>query len=70
MQTKQTKINHLIKTLAEQIRYTEWLRKQAEKQAASAKAATYKTVSQLHLLGVKPNDAFDKAEKLNGAIAA
>lgn len=72
MNTTSTQINHLIKTLAEQLRHAEsfngmWGK--TKERAAACKAAS-KTVADLEKLGVDFNDAFNKAETLNEAIAA
>ena len=72
METKQTQINHLIKTLAEQIRHAEsfngmWGK---EKERAAACKAASKTVVDLEKLGVGHEESFDKAEALNEAMAA
>lgn len=72
MDTTQTQINDLIKTLAEQLRLAEsfdgmW-GKSKERQDA-CKAAS-KTVADLAKLGVDYNKAFEKAEALNEAMAA
>ena len=72
METKQTQINHLIKTLAEQIRHAESFNGMwgVEKERAAACKAASKTVAQLEALGVHYEDSFSKAEALNEAIAA
>ena len=72
METKQTQINHLIKTLAEQIRHAESFNGMwgVEKERAAACKAASKTVAQLEALGVHHEDSFSKAEALNEAIAA
>ena len=69
MNTTQTQINHLIKTLAEQLREVN--------EATLRQLSTYKkiaqcskTVAELEKLGVDCVTAFDKAETLNEAIAA
>ena len=71
METKQTQINHLIKTLAEQLRHAEsfdgmWGK--AKERGEACKAAS-KTVADLAKLGVDYNNAFEKAESLNEALA-
>ena len=68
METKQTLINHLIKTLAEQVRHAEsfngmWGK---EKERVAACKAASKTVAQLEGLGVDSNTAFDEADLING----
>ena len=68
MNTKQTQINHLIKTLAEQIRHAEsfngmWGK---TKERTEACAAASKTVAQLEGLGVHHEDSFSKADLING----
>ena len=72
MNTTQTQINHLIKTLAEQIRHAEsfdgmWGK---EKERAEACKAASKTIADLEKLGVHHEDSFSKAEALNEAINA
>ena len=72
MNTTTTQINHLIKTLAEQLRHAEsfdgmWGK--AKERAEACKAAS-KTVADLCKLGVDYDIAFDKAEALNEAMAA
>ena len=73
METKQTQINHLIKTLAEQLRHMksieEWDWAESSSLSMVCKAAS-KTVAQLEELGIDRDDAFDKAEALNEAMAA
>jgi len=65
METKQTLINHLIKTLAEQLREVN--------EATLRQLSTYKkiaqcskTVAELEKLGVDYNTAYDKADLING----
>ena len=65
METKQTLINQLIKTLAEQLR--------AVDNATLGLKSTYKkiaqcskTVAQLEKLGVGVDTAYDKADLING----
>ena len=65
METKQTLINQLIKTLAEQLR--------AVDNATLGLKSTYKkiaqcskTVAQLEKLGVSVDTAYDKADLING----
>ena len=65
MEIKQTQINHLIKTLAEQLREVD--------NATLGLKSTYKkiaqcskTVAQLEKLGVDINTAYDKADLING----
>ena len=65
MNTKQTLINHLIKTLAEQLREVN--------EATLRQLSTYKkiaqcskTVAELEKLGVDYNTAYDKADLING----
>ena len=72
MEPKQIQINHLIKTLAEQLRHAEDLNGVwgVEKERASACKAASKTVAQLTALGVHHEDSFLLAEALNEAIAA
>ena len=71
MEIKQTQINHLIKTLAEQLRKAESLDVQTQqKQLAAACKAASKTVAQLEKLGMHYSTAYDKAVELNTAIAA
>jgi hypothetical protein len=72
MDTTTTQINHLIKTLAEQLRHAEsfngmWGK---TKERTEACAAASKTVAQLEGLGVHHEDSFSKAESLNEAMAA
>ena len=72
METKQTQINHLIKTLAEQLRHMESIEEglgQSLLLSMACKAAS-KTVAQLKKLGIDHDDAFDKAEALNEAMTA
>ena len=77
METKQTQINHLIKTLAEQLRMADQaglvckngIVGASKEKAAACKAAS-KTVADLEKLGVDYNTAYDRAEALNEAIAA
>ena len=72
MEIKQTQINHLIKTLAEQLRHAESFNGMwgVEKERAAACKAASKTVAQLEALGVNYDDSFLLAEALNEAIAA
>ena len=77
MNTTQTHINHLIKTLAEQLRKAEaggLVCKNgivgASKERAQACKAASKAVADLEKLGVDYNTSFDKAAALNEAIAA
>ncbi len=65
MNTTQTQINHLIKTLAEQLREVD--------EATLRQLSTYKkiaqcskTVAELEKLGVDYNTAYDKADLING----
>jgi hypothetical protein len=65
METKQTLINQLIKTLAEQLR--------AVDNATPGLKSTYKkiaqcskTVAKLEKLGVDHNTAYDRADLING----
>ena len=68
MEPKQIQINHLIKTLAEQLRHAESFNGMwgVEKERAAACKAASKTVAQLEGLGVDHNTAFDKADLING----
>ena len=78
MNTTQTQINHLIKTLAEQLRKADEAglvtnkngTVGASKEKAAACKAASKAVAGLEKLGVNYNTAYDKAEALNEAIAA
>ena len=72
MNTTQTQINHLIKTLAEQIRHAESFNGMwgMTKQRAEACKAASKTIADLEKLGVHHDTSFEKAEALNQAIAA
>lgn len=70
MNTTQTQINHLIKTLAEQLRLAEsfdgmWGK---TKERVTACKSASKTVVELEKLGLDFNEAFDKAETLNKVI--
>jgi len=65
MNTTQTQINHLIKTLAEQLREVN--------EATLRQLSTYKkiaqcskTVAELEKLGVDYNTTYDKADLING----
>jgi len=73
METKQTLINHLIKTLAEQLRKADeagLVCKNgvvgASKERAQACKAASKAVADLEKLGVDYNTAYDKADLING----
>jgi hypothetical protein len=73
METKQTQINHLIKTLAEQLRKADeagLVCKNgivgASKERAQACKAASKAVADLEKLGVDYNTAYDKADLING----
>ena len=73
METKQTIINHLIKTLAEQLRKADeagLVLKNgivgASKERAQACKAASKAVAELEKLGVDYNTAYDKADIING----
>ena len=74
METKQTLINHLIKTLAEQLRKADeadlTTNKNgtvgASKEKAAALKAASKAVADLKKLGVDYNTAYDKADLING----
>jgi hypothetical protein len=73
METKQTLINHLIKTLAEQLRKADEAglvcNKNgtfASKEKAQACKAASKAVADLEKLGVDYNTAYDKADLING----
>jgi len=78
MNTKQTQINHLIKTLAEQLRKADEAdlitnkngTVGASKEKAAACKATSKAVADLEKLGVDYNTSYDKAAALNEAMAA
>ena len=77
METKQTLINHLIKTLAEQLRKADeagLVCKNgivgASKEKAQACKAASKAVADLEKLGVDYNTAYDKADALNEAMTA
>ena len=68
MNTTQTQINHLVKTLAEQIRHAEsfdgmW---GMTKERTEACKAASKTVIDLEKLGMDYNTAYDKADLING----
>lgn len=73
METKQTQINHLIKTLAEQLRHMnsigEWDWAEGLTLSMICKAAS-KTVADLEKLGVGHEESYDKAEALNKAMVA
>ena len=65
MSTKQTQINHLIKTLAEQLREVD--------EATLRQLSTYKkiaqcskTLAELEKLGVDHNTSYDRADLING----
>lgn len=73
MNTKQTQINHLIKTLAEQLRKADEAglvckngTVGASKEKAQACKAASKAVADLEKLGVDYNTAYDKADLING----
>jgi hypothetical protein len=73
METKQTLINQLIKTLAEQLRKAEaggLVCKNgivgASKERAQACKAASKAVADLEKLGVDHNTAYDRADLING----
>jgi hypothetical protein len=74
METKQTLINHLIKTLAEQLRKADEAdlttnkngTRGASKEKAAALKAASKAVADLKKLGVDYNTAYDKADLING----
>jgi len=73
METKQTLINHLIKTLAEQLRKADeagLVCKNgivgASKEKAQACKAASKAVADLEKLGVDYNTAYDKTDLING----
>ena len=71
MNTKALQINHLIKTLAEQIRHAEsfngmWGK---TKERTEACEAASKTIVDLEKLGVHCDTSFDKAVALNEAMA-
>ena len=78
METKQTIINHLIKTLAEQLRKADeaglTTNKNgtvgASKEKAQACKAASKAVADLEKLGVNYNTSYDNAAALNQAMAA
>lgn len=79
MNTKTLQINHLIKTLAEQLRKADeaglWVCNKngvwgASKEVAQACKAASKAVADLEKLGVDYNTAYDKADALNEAMAA
>ena len=72
METKQTLINHLIKTLAEQIRHAASFNGMwgTEKERVKACQAASKTIALLEGYGVKPDIAFEAAEALNGDLVA
>jgi len=65
MNTTQTQINHLIKTLAEQLREVD---EATQRQLSTYKkiAQCSKTVAELEKLGVDYNTAYDKADLING----
>ena len=74
MNTKQTLINHLVKTLAEQLRKADEAGLATNKygtvgasneKAAAGKAAS-KAVADLEKLGMDYNTAYDKADLING----
>ena len=74
MNTKQTLINHLVKTLAEQLRKADEAglvtnkngTVGASKEKAAACRAASKAVADLEKLGVDYNTAYDRADLING----
>ena len=72
MNTTQTQINHLIKTLAEQLRHANSFNGMLDKKKERRDAcfAASKTIADLEKLGVHHDDSFSKAESLNEAMAA
>jgi len=74
MNTTQTQINHLVKTLAEQLRKADEAglvtnkngTVGASKEKAAACKAASKAVADLEKLGVNYNTAYDKADIING----